>query len=261
MDESKLIELFSKTDTSTFPDFEELNTLLERSLWILWVSKEKLEIKRLTAEQIALIMREIKEISIDSKSVVASFNKAGDKIHIHNREENGKVYYEIMKPGKDYLSDHLKEGSVSVFYFEPGKKYTSKSILSKKILENLKGELSIVDPYCSERTLDLLNKTKENTRLLTRLDNLKATEKVRFLRELKDFKTEHPNMEFKDYQNKDIHDRYIISTESLIILGHSIKDLGGKESFAISLAKSANKDLVEMLINNFDDRWSKSTPL
>jgi hypothetical protein len=39
------------------------------------VAKEKLGIKRLTAEQIASIIRDVKEISIDAKSITKSFNR------------------------------------------------------------------------------------------------------------------------------------------------------------------------------------------
>lgn len=81
------------------------------------------------------------------------------------------------------------------------------------------------------------------------------------MREVQDFKSENANVEFKDYPHKDIHDRYIISSDSLIILGHSIKNLGEKESFAVSLNKNAHKNLYEAMIENFNRRWNQSNPL
>ena len=83
----------------------------------------------------------------------------------------------------------------------------------------------------------------------------------RFLRELKDFKSENPDMEFRDYPSADLHDRDIISLSSLVILGHSIKDLGGKESFAIVLSEKISGSLIEALSESFDRRWQQSTPL
>jgi len=83
------------------PDFHNYKTPLERGLWVLWVSKEKLGIKRLDAEQIASIIREVKETSIDAKSIISDFNRAGDKIHAYY--EDGSTLFEIMKAGKDYL--------------------------------------------------------------------------------------------------------------------------------------------------------------
>ena len=120
-------------------------------------------------------------------------------------------------------------------------------------------QIQIVDPYCGERTLDILGNVKNRVvKFITRVENLREKNKKRFLRELKDFKSEHPEIEFKNYPHKDIHDRYIISSELLVILGHSIKDLGAKESFAIILNKDMNKNIVEALIENFNRRWKQS---
>lgn len=258
--ETEISKKFAEINTSDFPDFYDYKNPLKRSLWILWVTKDKLKIKKLTAEQIASIIRNVKEISIDAKSITKSFNKAGDKIYTYKESE--EVYFEIMKPGKDHLISHIKEGSIEVFYFESDKRYTSKRILSKNILHNLKGELRIIDPYCGERTLDILSNVKNRVvKFLTRVENLREKDKNRFLRELKDFKSEHSKIEFKNYPHKDIHDRYIISSELLVILGHSIKDLGAKESFAIILDKDTNKNIVEALIENFNRRWKQSSIL
>lgn len=125
-----------------------------------------------------------------------------------------------------------------------------------------KGELKIVDPYCGERTLDILRDVKNKTvKFLTRVENLGGSQRNRLIRELQDFKSENPKVEFRNYPHTDIHDRYIISSELLVILGHSIKDLGAKESFAIILNKDRSKNAVEALIENFDRRWKQSSSL
>lgn len=260
MKTSELIERFSKVDTSDFPDFHSYETPLERGLWILWVAKEKVGIKRLTAEQIASIVRDVKEISTNAKSITNSFNRAGDKVHTY--QESGEVYFAIMKSGKDHLISQVKEGSIKVFYFEPDKRYSSKRLLTTKILSALDGELRIVDPYCSERTLDALKDIKNRAvKFLTRTENLQEKARNRFLRDLQDFKSENSNVEFKNYPSADIHDRYIISPNSLVILGHSIKDLGSKESFAIVLSEATCKNVIETLGENFDRRWKQSSIL
>jgi hypothetical protein len=252
-----LVEEFKRIDVSDFPDFYIYKIPLERGLWILWVMKEKLGIKKLDAEKIASIIRDVKEISIDAKSIIKAFNRAGDKIHTYR--EDGATYFEIMKSGKDYLLSQVKVGSVELFYFEPDRRFTSKRILSKDILNTLKGELKVVDPYCNERTLDILKDVRDRkVKFLTRVGNLRNKERARFLREIKDFKSENKNIEFRSYPHKDIHDRYIISSEYLVILGHSIKDLGSKESFAILLNRSMSKNVVEALNENFDRRWKQS---
>jgi len=260
MDIVDLTKKFSEADTSDFPDFYNYTNPLEMGLWVLWVAKDKLGIRKLTAEQIASIIIDVKETSIDAKSINNAFTPAKGKIHIYH--ENGETYFEIMKLGKDHLLSLIKQGLVEVFYFEPGKKYSTKKMLSKGILEGLKGRLQIVDPYCSERTLDILKDMQNKTiEFLTRVENLSEKDRDRFLRNLQDFKSEYPMIEFRNYPNTDIHDRYIISGNTLVILGHSFKDLGSKESFAIVLNKESSKNIVDALVENFSRRWKQATKL
>jgi len=258
-DQLALLRKFREVDTRGFPDFYCYNKPLGMALWVLWIARDKFGMRKLSAEQIASVIRDVKEISIDGKSITQSLNRAGDKIHKY--QVGNKAYFEIMKPGKELLLSQIKEGSIELFYFEPDKRYTNKKMLSKCILDNLTGELKIVDPYTSERTLDLLRDLKNKVKFLTRTKNIKDYRLGRFLRDLQDFKSEYSNMEFKDYPHFDIHDRYIISSNHLVILGHSIKDLGAKESFAIVLSRDTNKNIVETLMQNFDRRWKASYPL
>jgi len=156
----------------------------------------------------------------------------------------------------------MKGDIVDAVYFEPGRRFTAKRLLAKNILSSLNGDLRIVDPYCGERTLDILDSMKGRRILfLTKIENLSEKERGKFLRELKDFKSEHTDFEFRNYPRSDIHDRYIISSDSLVIIGHSMKDLGSKESFAIVLNKPASKDIADALTQNFDKRWGDSSIL
>jgi hypothetical protein len=254
-----LVTKFKDADISGFPDFYLYKNPLEQGLWVLWVTKEKLGIKILSAEQIASIIRDTKEISIDARSIINSFCRAKDKIHTY--KENAEAHFEIMKPGKDHLRSFVKEGYVEIFYFEPGKPYSNKRVLSKDILSTIKGESRIVDPYCNIKTLDIVKEVKSTKlRFLVRTENLRD-KKARFIQQLRDFKIEYPHIELRDYPHDDIHDRYIISSDGLIILGHSIKDLGNKESFAISLNKNAFKNLIEAISESFDTRWKQAQPL
>ena len=135
-------------------------------------------------------------------------------------------------------------------------------MLSQSILESLPGDLQIVDPYCGVRTLDILRDLKNRTiKFLTRIEHLNERKKERFLRELQDFKAEYPQVEFRSYPNTDLHDRYVISEKVLVILGHSLKDLGSKESFAIVLEKESNRNIVETLVENFNRRWKQAIRL
>jgi hypothetical protein len=259
MDE--LVELFKKIDTNGLPDFNKLTSLLDQALWVLFAAKVELTKKRMSANEIASILVEVKEISVKPRGITNAFNKAkGKKVHVYTIDS--KMYYEIMNSGKDYLLQKTKMDSIQVHYFEPGRRYTSKAILCEEILSDLKGELKIVDPYCGLSTLDVLLRSKiKNAKILTCIDNLKGNQKDQFLRGFKDFVSEGSTIELRNYSSSEIHDRYILSNDQIILLGQSIKDLGSKESFAIVLGKDSFGDIYQNLFTVFDRRWNQAKPL
>ncbi|MGD9116735.1 MAG: hypothetical protein PVJ61_06115 [Dehalococcoidia bacterium] len=256
----EFIQRFRETDKSGIPDFSKCSRPLDMALWVLWVAKDKVGSGKLTVEKIASVIVETQDISASAKSIAGSLNRAGDKVHRYY--ENGETYFKIMKPGKDYLLSLEKRELVNAFYFEPDSRFPAKRLLANQIFNGLEGDLEIVDPYCGERTLDVLESIKgRHVKFLTRLDNIQGRARQKFVRDLKDFKADNPNIEFRDYPNTDIHDRYIISQSSLVILGHSIKDLGSKESFAVVLDRTASRNIVQALSENFDRRWRQSPPI
>lgn len=248
------IHLFDKAAGSHLPDIHSLPSPIDKILWVLWVAKDVGE-SPLDSLQISQVLREIYEINIHPTAIDEILKKVGDEICIHNK---GKFPdYEIMREGKDYLT--ANNNGLQLFYFEPNKKFTSQRILSNKILDNLKGELNIVDPYCGSGALDVLHGKNRTIRFLTNLDNLGQNDKDRMVREIKKFKAENVHVEFRDYPAKDIHDRYIISDDALVLLGHGMGDLGGKESFAIVLNKAVNENIFEAMDEAFNRRWKQAT--
>jgi hypothetical protein len=259
--DADITEQFRTIDTKSYPDFYCYTSSLEKGLWVLWVAKDELKIKALSAKQIASVITDVKEVKATEMSIARAFAKAGDKLVVIRRK-NSPCLYQIMKEGKDFLSSNFSKEEVEVFYFEPENRFSSKRILSKNLLAKIKGDFGIVDPYCGVRTLDILKEIDDrNIKFLTKLDKLRPTQKTRFLRHLTDFKTECTHVEFRDYPSNDIHDRYIVSDDYLVILGHSIKDLGSKETFSIFLNEDMAKDIVQDLRANFNRRWRASTPI
>lgn len=255
----ELLERFREANTDGLPEFVDYDKPLEMGLWVLWVVKEKLKISRLKADQIAHVLLHAKEISVSTKAITNAFNRAQGKIHKY--KESTGIFYEIMKAGKEHLVSQAGTTGVKVHYFEPGKRYSSKSILTKNVLDELKGELKIVDPYCDSGTLDILSSSQNKIEFLTQTEKLRPNIQQKFLRDLQNFKSEYPNVEFRNYSKSEIHDRYIVSKDKLVILGHSLKDLGAKESFAIVLDRKTSRDIFDALVQNFSRRWKVASPL
>jgi hypothetical protein len=253
----ELITKFREVDKSDIVESIACEKPLDIALWVLCVAKEKLGQTRLTAEQIASTIVRTEEVSITASSLTNALKRASNKVHRYY--ENGIIYYEIMKPGKERLLSLRKSDVVNAFYFEPDTKYTAKRLLKNQVFSGLTGSLKILDPYCSEKTLDVLANLKDKPmKILTRLGNIRERDKGKFVRDVADFKTENPNVEFRDYPNTDIHDRYIISEDKVTLIGHSMKDLGAKESFAVILGREYYKEIYNALNDNFIRRWDIS---
>jgi hypothetical protein len=79
---------------------------------------------------------------------------------------------------------------------------------------------------------------------------------------MRDFKKERPKFTFRIATNpNDLHDRYVVTTQQLLILGHGLKDIGGKESFTIRLGRELVPDLIKETIAVFDSRWKTANPI
>ena len=114
----------------------------------------------------------------------------------------------------------------------------------------------------------------EPVRTLDSLDYIPPTRQVRFLTAktcesgrkltgaLRDFKKERPKVEFRIVAaSSDIHDRYVVTKQQLLILGHGLKDIGGKESFIIRVGYELAPDLIEETVTTFDSRWNNASPI
>jgi hypothetical protein len=253
MNREKATGSFKELDYSEYPDFYQLKTPTEKGLWVLLVAKEKLNLRGLTAEEITQIIIDVMEININSNSILKGFNRANTKVRSYR--ENGTIYFQIMKPGQDFILSKTKHDAIDFYFFEPEKKYSCKRMIVNSILNQLRGELRIIDPYIGERTLDIFkNYSKGPIKILTCLSKVKHRDM--FLREYRDFVSEKSDLEIRDNFPCEIHDRFISSKNTLILLVYSLKDLGKRESYAIMLERKTAKTIVDLLWENFDKKWN-----
>jgi hypothetical protein len=73
-----------------------------------------------------------------------------------------------------------------------------------------------------------------------------------------EFQTQFPHVSIRRDSSGTLHDRYILSDDQLILLGHGLKDIGNKDSFAIRIPKTMAEDLLKTVRDNFDAKWSHS---
>jgi integrase len=141
-----------------------------------------------------------------------------------------------------------------------GKKhYTDRHKL--KDLVKTKGAIRLVDPYYGLETLDILEQL-DNKKRIRFLGEKRSGNAGTFSREIINFRNQFTNIELRRHTvPHDLHDRYIITDEALILVGHGIKDLGERESFVAILKGEMGKEIKKDLIAKFDQRWSTAQPI
>lgn len=157
-----------------------------------------------------------------------------------------------LKLVKDIIGDTLGNRT---YVIEAGKVFSGKKLLQEVIKPHIGSILKLCDPYISARTLDFLNVDhKCKVQILTQVVNSKAN----FQRELSDFKKEYKDIdiEVRIFTKNNLHDRYMISDDTVWSIGSSLKDLGNKDTIVSKLGEELKFALEEV----FEKRWQDSTP-
>jgi hypothetical protein len=165
-----------------------------------------------------------------------------------------------MTPGRREVEPLLQTGNISVMYIDGEKPRTSRKNLAE-ILGELAGTVRVCDPWYGVRSLESLEmiRAENEVRFLTARTNENL---ARLTGPLKDFKTERPRTELRRVQNAgELHDRYVLGEQLLLIVGHGLKDIGGKQSFIITVPKALAPDLIAQVRTAFDEKWKTAVPL
>ncbi len=145
-------------------------------------------------------------------------------------------------------------------YVEGNQPRTTRRELAE-LLQGLSGLVRISDPYYGVRSFDFLDMIpKECTVQL--LTSRISDNQAKFSVALSDFRRERTFVEIRIVSQPNmLHDRYLLTPDRILILGHGIKDIGSKESFVVAIDRQIAHDLVAQLIQTFDSRWQTATPL
>jgi hypothetical protein len=253
-----LLEAFAKLDLHVKQSLAEQSSPLILSLAALELAESAAGVQRLTAEQIVACL-EAAGVAVKRVSVARALNRAGGKVSTSTDVE-GNTLYRLMIQGRREIEDVLKRDSLSVVRIEGGRPHTARQHLGD-LLASLTGTVRICDPYYGQRTLETLDHLPPTTpiRFLTSKTN-EPPLKVRG--SFTDFARERKNVEFRVLAPpNDLHDRYVLGQDSLLLVGHGLKDIGGKESFVVALDRGLVSDLIDALAASFDARWAAAIPL
>jgi hypothetical protein len=147
------------------------------------------------------------------------------------------------------------------FFVEAGKPRTAHLTVSS-ILLALKGELRICDPYYGTGTLYRLDSIADKPiRFLTQKPDTKEQSTGVLPKAIAEFGKQHPNIEFRRHSTSDLHDRFVLSSTELVLLGHGLKDIGSKDSFVVRLNRDVAADTLDEVTASFDRKWAAATRL
>ena len=127
-----------------------------------------------------------------------------------------------------------------------------------EMLSSLKGTVRICDPYYGVRTLDTLDLIPRSCEIL--FLTIRSNESERQLKgAFQDFKRERPRVEFRLAANTaTLHDRYLVTAEALLILGHELKNIRGQYGFSFSTKYFPGPNGNKLL--SFD-KWEEGAPM
>ena len=257
----QLIDKFKKSKFN-YPDIHDIDNTSYQVLWVLRALKEQFNVDWTSAYDLADILVAL-NISVDEKSVQNALAPLKGKKFHRKPSELGVISYGIMDKGLKHL-DEL-EGK-SVVYVIGGKNPRKDKMFLADVIKSSQSVIKIVDPFFGSKTLTNLEKfhSGKSIKLLTaRISLEKKQSKRGFMSDLSDFKKIYKNFECRIFPNQpnELHDRYILTKKSLILVGHGIKDLGDKESFILTFDRNMTGDIINDLENKFEQRWKLSKPI
>lgn len=189
------------------------------------------------------------------------------KVKIVGKGRNKRKYWLPAWIDKKQIESHLAilPTESNVQFFTGKDSWTDPNKNFPRVIQMLKGDLCIVDPFYGNGTFYVLAKfgKKRKIRFLScHLGREEQNNRTQFEINLKKFKKEFKNIKMRQYNKPyELHDRYIITENALVIIGHGIKDLADKESFVVFLPKHLVVKFLPILKRTFEKRWVKASNL
>ncbi len=163
------------------------------------------------------------------------------------------LFLRKTKKGWIQKAEPQKNNEIKIVLIEEGRPREATKTF-EEIVNSFTGPVYISDPYFTRESMDLLEKVPSSEiRFLFHKVQTKLSQ-----REIEDFKKENSHIKLKQYPNDHLHDRYILSNDKMLIIGHGLS-LRNKETFIIELKDDIAKDLRFGLLQTFDRRWQISS--
>lgn len=251
----RLVDKIRQSSQYPVAGLQSLQAPLDRALWCLTAAADVGYTAPLSVGEIESILRDL-EVSVRPSQMANALSRAGDLVIRYKYSTHSA--FAISFAGRNRVKSRLGAGQSDVLHFEAGRQWTARQE-AVQLINGLAGELRIVDRYYGQRTLEILDAVSNrpaSVRFLTA--EVGGGEKATAIQtQAKELMREHPNLEIRlATSGADFHDRYVISKDSLLLVGAGFKDLGKRESFVVLIRRDSASDLVKGLEESYAKRWS-----
>ena len=165
------------------------------------------------------------------------------------RKRQRRWEYLILSDGSGRIVDSARP----ITLVDPTNSLTS-TLTLHSMLGRLKGEVRICDPYLDAKTIEHLDAIPDISPIKLLTKTVRESGKLR--RVLAAAQVSKAALEVRGDLGAPLHDRYVIDSEGMLILGTSLNGFGRKQSFIVQ----AGPDLAETMKREFDRIWA-STPV
>jgi len=255
---TSLLQSFRDLDRDTKDALADLESPLLRVFAALSIAHQQCSVERLSSEHIMACL-EAAGVAATKKTISSALARAGDRVST-SKGLDGETLYRLMTAGEREIAPYLGGGGLIVVRFDSNAPRTARLRLGEA-LSSLRGVVRISDPYYGVRSLDSLDHIPLSCqiRFLTKTTS-EPPRKVKGA--FRDFVSERPSTEFRIVgTSAKLHDRYVLASSELLLVGHGLKDIGGKESFMVSIAKKLGEGIISQTRAAFDAYWRAATPL
>jgi len=261
-DLDKTLNKIRTSDLTNFPNVHLFDKPMESGLWALWILQEKFGFfdQHFTADILEQVLLR-KGVTFYAKEIERGFTRAGRTIH-KTKDVTGKSAFMIAEKGKEYLKKIGGSGNIEIIFVE-GLKHRTAFRKFSDLIGRTKGKIMVLDKFYSRDSLDVLEEFGKKRQVEFLTAKLSANENTsKFQKEFTRFRKEFLNVTVRIYSKEyELHDRYIITDNMLILLGRGIQEIGSKESFVIALDNIVGKEIRNTLKTKFEERWAKSNNL
>jgi len=258
-DLEKAINKIRIIDLSDFPNVNLFEKPMDAGLWALWVLQDKFGFhnQHFTSAILEQVLLR-KGVVFYEKEIEKSFTRAGRNVH-KTPDVTGKLAFMISGKGKEHLKKIGGVNNVEIIFVE-GQKHRTAYKQFGELIQKTRGKIMLVDKFYSRESLDTLEQFGKTRKVEFLTAEMSRNEnKNKFNKDLKRFKKEFKNIKIRLFsKGYELHDRYIITSDALILLGRGIQELGEKESFVVALKDKVGKDIKDTLKTKFIERWNKS---